>query len=101
FQLPFEPDHEKMRSLALHQEQPVHLIAANLRKAFSGIVAGNVKESGIRQVQEKGPFEIAGDPALLAPLEAMLEAFVKQNRMKLPGAVAYRPSYRIVRGAAA
>lgn len=96
FQLPFEPDHANMLALELHKDQPVHMIAANLRKAFSGIVAGNVKAQGIRQVQEKGPFEISGDPALLKPLEAMLAAFVKQNRMKLPGASAYKPSYRIV-----
>ena len=100
FQLPFEPNHDNMRALELHRDQPVHLIAANLRKAFSGIVAGNVKEGGIRQVQEKGPFEIAGDPTLIKPLEAMLEQFVTQNRMKLPGSSAYRPSYRIVSGAA-
>ena len=96
FQLPFEPDHEKMRALELHRNQPVHMIAANLRKAFSGIVAGNVKEDGIKQVEEKGPFEISGDPTLLQPLGALLTAFVEQNRMKLPGASAYRPSYRIV-----
>ncbi|MFO8142234.1 MAG: nucleotide 5'-monophosphate nucleosidase PpnN, partial [Marinobacter sp.] len=100
FQLPFEPDHENMRALELHRDQPVHLIAANLRKAFSGIVAGNVKENGIRQIQAKGPFEIAGDPTLIKPLEAMLEQFIAQNRMKLPGSSAYRPSYRIVSGAA-
>ncbi|PHQ25222.1 LOG family protein [Marinobacter guineae] len=100
FQLPFEPDHDNMLALELHRDQPVHMIAANLRKAFSGIVAGNVKEGGIRQVQEKGPFEIAGDPSLIKPLEAMLEQFVAQNRMKLPGSSAYRPSYRIVSGAA-
>ncbi|MEX0604551.1 MAG: nucleotide 5'-monophosphate nucleosidase PpnN [Marinobacter sp.] len=96
FQLPFEPDHANMRALELHKNQPVHMVAANLRKAFSGIVAGNVKAQGIRQVQEKGPFEISGDPTLLKPLEAMLEAFVKQNRMKLPGTSAYKPSYRII-----
>jgi hypothetical protein len=96
FQLPFEPDHTNMRALELHRNQPVHMIAANLRKAFSGIVAGNVKAQGIRQVQEKGPFEISGDPALLKPLEAMLAAFVRQNRMKLPGTSAYSPSYRII-----
>ena len=96
FQMPFEPNHSNMRALELHRDQPPHMIAANLRKAFSGIVAGNVKESGIKQVQEKGPFEIAGDPTLIKPLEAMLEQFVTQNRMKLPGSSAYRPSYRIV-----
>ena len=98
FQLPFEPNHDNMRALELHRDQPAHLVAANLRKAFSGIVAGNVKEQGIRQIQEKGPFEIAGDPVLLKPLEALLEAFVEQNRMKLPGSSAYQPSYRIVEG---
>jgi hypothetical protein len=96
FQLPFEPDHANMRALELHRDQPVHLIAANLRKAFSGIVAGNVKEEGVRKVQAHGPFEIAGDPSLIKPLEAMLEQFVAQNRMKLPGTSAYRPSYRII-----
>ncbi|MDX1635599.1 MAG: nucleotide 5'-monophosphate nucleosidase PpnN [Marinobacter sp.] len=96
FQMPFEPTHESMLALELHRNQPTHMLAANLRKAFSGIVAGNVKEQGIRQVQEKGPFEIAGDPVLLKPLEALLTAFVEQNRMKLPGSSAYRPSYRIV-----
>lgn len=100
FQLPFNPNHDNMLALELHRNQPVHMIAANLRKAFSGIVAGNVKESGIRQVQEKGPFEIAGDPSLIQPLEAMLEQFVAQNRMKLPGTTAYKPSYRIVSRAA-
>jgi hypothetical protein len=59
-----------------------------------------VKEQGIRQIQEKGPFEIAGDPTLIRPLEAMLEQFVAQNRMKLPGATAYQPCYRIISGAA-
>ena len=100
FQLPFHPNHENMLGLELHRDQPVHLIAANLRKAFSGIVAGNVKEDGIRQVQAKGPFEISGDPTLIKPLEAMLDQFVAQNRMKLPGSSAYGPSYRIVSGAA-
>ena len=96
FQLPFEPNHSNMRALELHRDQPVHLLAANLRKAFSGIVAGNVKARGVHLVQEHGPFEISGDPTLLGPLEELLAAFVAQNRMKLPGTALYRPSYRIV-----
>jgi hypothetical protein len=44
FQRPFAPTHENMRKLSLHKHQPVHLLAANLRRAFSGVVAGNVKE---------------------------------------------------------
>ncbi|TVP56223.1 MAG: LOG family protein [Halomonadaceae bacterium] len=95
FQRPFEPTHETMAALELNQDQPVHLLAANLRCAFSGIVAGNVKEQGIRQVEEKGPFQLTGDKTFLAPLEALLNAFVAQNRMKLPGAK-YEPCYEII-----
>ena len=95
FQQPFEPTHDSMRALALHREQPVHLLAANLRRAFSGIVAGNVKEHGIRQVEARGPFEIAGNLDILKPLDHLLRSFVSQGRMKLPGAT-YKPSYRIL-----
>src|SRR5690606_14542815 len=45
-QLPFEVTHESMRALELHRDQPPHRLVANLRRAFSGIVAGNVKEHG-------------------------------------------------------
>ena len=50
FQRPFAPTHENMRNLSLHKKQPVHVLAANLRRAFSGVVAGNVKEEGIRTI---------------------------------------------------
>ena len=46
FQQPFYPTHEAMGSLDLHLDQPKQQLAANLRRAFSGIVAGNVKEEG-------------------------------------------------------
>ncbi len=95
FQQPFEPDHESMRALQIHHNQPIHLLAANLRQAFSGIVAGNVKEEGVKLVARKGPFELSGDPGLLKPLEALLTSFVIQGRMKLPGSH-YEPSYRVV-----
>ncbi len=95
FQRPFEPTHKSMRALNLSKDQPPHLLAANLRCAFSGIVAGNVKAEGIRQVEAEGPFEIAGDPEFLEPLETMLNAFVEQGRMKLPGET-YNPCYRII-----
>ncbi|TDT43923.1 hypothetical protein DES49_0022 [Halospina denitrificans] len=97
FQTPFEPTHESMRALELSRNQEPHQLAANLRCAFSGIVAGNVKAEGIRQVDAHGPFEIVGDPDFLEPLETLLNAFVDQNRMKLPGQ-AYRPCYRIIEG---
>ncbi len=50
FQQPFNPSHENMAALHLHRDQPKHLLAANLRRAFSGIVAGNVKPETIISV---------------------------------------------------
>ena len=61
FQHPFDVTHESMRALELHRDQPRHELAANLRRAFSGIVAGNVKEQGIAAIEEHGPFELRGD----------------------------------------
>jgi predicted Rossmann-fold nucleotide-binding protein len=95
FQRPFEVTHESMRQLALHRDQPQHLLVANLRRAFSGIVAGNVKEHGIALIEQHGPFELTGDPALMRLLDELLRGFVAQGRMKLPGSV-YTPCYRIV-----
>lgn len=96
FQQPFIPSHENMANLALHKKQERHLLAANMRRAFSGIVAGNVKDEGIRAIEEHGHFEIRGDAEILGPLDALLESFVAQQRMKLPGKE-YTPCYRIVK----
>ena len=95
FQQPFEVTHESMRALELHRDQPVHQLAANLRRAFSGIVTGNVKENGIKAIERHGPYELAGDPTIMKLLDELLAAFVAQRRMKLPGAE-YRPVYRLV-----
>lgn len=96
FQHPFEPTHEKVRQLNLHFDQETHLLAADLRRAFSSIVAGNVKAQGVACIKEFGPFEIDGDKALLAKLDSLLQAFVDQQRMKLPG-TAYVPCYKVVK----
>ncbi len=96
FQRPFEPTHENMRSLALHKNQEPHLLAANLRRAFSGVVAGNVKDQGIRAIEKFGHFEIRGDAAIMDSMDALLSSFVAQNRMKLPGK-AYTPCYRVIK----
>ncbi|SDH62684.1 hypothetical protein SAMN05216588_1068 [Pseudomonas flavescens] len=96
FQHPFEPTHEAMASLNLTREQPVHELAANLRRAFSGIVAGNVKAHGIQLIEEHGPYELRGDKTIMQPLDRLLQAFVEQHRMKLPGGSAYEPCYRVV-----
>jgi len=93
-QQPFEPTHATMASLEIRRGMPAHRVAAELRRAFSGIVAGNVKEPGIRLIEERGPFEIHGDPELLRPLDALLTSFVRQRRMKIAGD--YRPCYRVV-----
>ncbi|MFD2294556.1 nucleotide 5'-monophosphate nucleosidase PpnN [Massilia sp. GCM10020059] len=95
FQRPFKPTHENMRNLSLHKNQEKHQLAANLRRAFSGVVAGNVKDEGIRAIEKYGHFEIHGDPAIMGPMDALLTSFVEQSRMKLPGK-AYIPCYRIV-----
>jgi len=94
FQVPFMPTHEAMAALNLHRGQEPHRLAANLRRAFSGIVAGNVKEDGMRMIEERGPFEIDGDRDVMEALDALLQSFVVQQRMKLPGS-AYVPCYRI------
>ena len=98
FQRPFDPTHEHMAALQLSTDLPAHELAANLRRAFSGIVAGNVKEKGVRAIEEFGPYEIHGEPALMRRLDELLHAFVKQHRMKLPGGAAYEPCYRVVEG---
>ncbi len=95
FQQPFIPSHENMAALALHKNQPRHLLAANLRRVFSGIVAGNVKDEGIRAIEKFGHFEISGDQEIMQPVDALLAAFVSQQRMKLPGKT-YVPCYKIV-----
>lgn len=95
FQQPFQPTHENMAGLALHKNQEKHLLAANLRRVFSGIVAGNVKDKGIRAIEQYGHFEITGDQEIIAPIDALLTAFVSQHRMKLPGKT-YVPCYKIV-----
>jgi len=96
FQRPFEPTHDNMASLKLTRKQPLHELAAHLRRAFSGIVAGNVKVQGIRLIEQHGPYEISGDHDIMQPLDRLLQAFVDQHRMKLPGGSAYVPCYRVV-----
>lgn len=94
-QIPFETTHETMLKLPLHRDQPVHSLAANLRRAFSGIVSGNVKDAGMRRVEAFGPFEIRGDRQIMEALDALLRGFVAQGRMRLPGRE-YVPSYRVI-----
>ncbi|HSQ68738.1 MAG TPA: nucleotide 5'-monophosphate nucleosidase PpnN [Steroidobacteraceae bacterium] len=93
-QQPFEVSHESMARLRLEPGLPPHQLASELRRAFSGIVTGNVKEHGIRMIEDGGPFELRGTPELLGPLDALLRSFVRDRRMKIAGE--YQPCYRIV-----
>ncbi|MET3107268.1 putative Rossmann-fold nucleotide-binding protein [Oxalobacteraceae bacterium GrIS 2.11] len=96
FQQPFDPSHQNMQQLQLHKNQEDYLLAANLRRAFSGIVAGNVKEAGIVSIEKYGLFELRGEKQLMESIDALLESFVQQQRMKLPGK-AYIPCYRVIK----
>ena len=96
YQEPFNPTHENMSSLRIDRDMPAHELAANLRRVFSGIVAGNVKEEGIKAVEQHGHFEIHGDTEIMESVDFLLQSFVADNRMKLEG-VEYSPCYRIVK----
>jgi predicted Rossmann-fold nucleotide-binding protein len=95
FQQPFIPTHENIVQLKLDKDQPKHHLAANLRRAFSAIVAGNVKEEGIRAIEQNGLFKISGDAKIMQSLDKLLQSFVEQERMKIPGSV-YSPCYTII-----
>jgi len=95
FQKPFHPNHENMAALDLSLNQDKHNLAANLRKAFSGIVTGNVKEVGIEAIDKYGPFKLSGDIGLCNEIDQLLEEFIKQKRMKLIHAD-YRRCYEFV-----
>lgn len=94
FQHPFEPSHENMQALELRSDMDIAQLAANLRRIFSGIVAGNVKSHGIKAIREHGPFIISGEEKIMALMDKLLSSFVKQQRMKLPGSE-YIPCYKV------
>lgn len=94
FQQPFEPTHEKMAAMDISENMEIAQLAANLRRIFSGIVAGNVKSSGIRAIREHGPFIITGETRMMNLMDKLLKSFVQQQRMKLPG-TDYIPCYEI------
>ncbi len=94
FQRPFTATHESMAALEIREDLPRHELAANLRRVFSGIVSGNVREDTAAAVDEFGPFEIDGSRAIMSLLDDLLSAFVSQGRMKLAGSE-YVPCYRI------
>jgi len=94
FQQPFLPTHQNMADLNLGNNQAPHEFAANLRRAFTGIVTGNVKEEGITAIQTHGPFQIRGGERFSAQLDKLLQSFIADQRMRLPG-TDYRPCYEV------
>ncbi len=96
FQVPFEATHESMAALNLSADQSPLDLAVNLRRAFSGIVAGNVKADGVRLVAKHGPFELSGDPAIVDALSRLLNGFIEDRRMKLTDPANYEPCFRLV-----
>jgi predicted Rossmann-fold nucleotide-binding protein len=94
FQQPFPSTHEAMSTLDIDESLPKHVLAANLRCAFSGIVSGNVREDTAALIDEAGPFEINGSTRIMSLLDELLAAFVTQNRMKISGDN-YSPCYQV------
>ncbi len=99
-QVPFIPNHENMANLNLSKSLPAYALAAQLRRAFSGIVAGNVKAYGIQQIAKHGPYKIRGETAIVSQVERLLRQFVEQRRMKL-GSEKYNPCYELEPGSVA
>jgi len=94
FQRPFAATHAAMSTLEINEELPKHILAANLRRAFSGIVSGNVREDTAALIDEQGLFEINGSASIMGLLDKLLAAFVDQKRMKISGND-YSPCYRV------
>lgn len=95
FQRPFESTHAAMSALEIDESQPSHILAANLRRVFSGIVSGNVREDTAALIDKQGPFEINGSAKIMSLLDKLLAAFVEQKRMKI-SAGDYSPCYRVL-----
>ena len=94
FQEPFQATHDAMSGLDLRESLPRHELAANLRRAFSGIVSGNVRDATIVAIEQEGPFTINGSADIMRLLDRLLGGFVDQKRMKINGG-GYVPCYRV------
>jgi predicted Rossmann-fold nucleotide-binding protein len=83
FQHPFVATHASMGDLDISEGRPPHELAANLRRVFSGIVSGNVREDTAELIEREGPFEIHGSARIMGLLDKLLTAFTDQHRMKI------------------
>jgi len=94
FQSPFIATHDSMSEIEISEDLPTHILAANLRRVFSGIVSGNVREDTAEQIDAHGPFQIHGSERIMGLLDDLLGVFVEQGRMKISGGE-YNPCYVI------
>jgi len=94
YQMPFAATHANMSNLKIDEDLPAHELAAVLRRVFSGIVSGNVREDTIEQIEKHGPFTINGSARIMKLLDELLASFVAQKRMKISGGD-YQPCYRV------
>ncbi len=94
FQKPFTATHDSMRELQITRDLPTHTLAANLRRAFSGLVSGNVREDTLAAIEKHGPFEISGSAEIMSLLDKLLAGFVADGRMKLESD-RYTPCYKV------
>lgn len=94
FQQPFASTHAAMSALQIEDDLAPHILAANLRRAFSGIVSGNVREDTAALIDAQGPFEIIGSARIMSLMDDLLAAFIGQKRMKISGGD-YKPCYRV------
>jgi predicted Rossmann-fold nucleotide-binding protein len=97
-QLPFQVGHRNMAALRLYKDLPGSELVAELRRAFSGIVAGNVKPYGIRQVKEKGPYKLQGDSLIMTAIDTLLGECAANGRMKIVSG-RYQPCYELIAAA--
>lgn len=92
-QHPFPVTHENVSALDLNLQQSASTLAVQVRRAFSAIVTGNVKEEGIRTIRAHGPFQLNASSDLAHALDNLLRHFAEQGRMKLHGE--YEPCYEV------
>ena len=92
-QVPFEVNHESVSALQLRSDAAPSELAVSVRRAFSAIVCGNVKDEGIRTIRRFGPFSLRADAVLIDALDHLLRQFAAQGRMKLHGD--YAPCYEV------
>ena len=83
-----------MSELNLSLSQSSQKLASELRRLFSGIVAGNVKPETRQLVNESGPFKVHVTPEIGGAIELLLKRLISENRMKIDGV--YTPCYRII-----